>query len=75
MKQNLQELNTKDTLELYVKVLKNNALQELKLRELQLKILPVRQKKTWAFFCSFTNDTINLIGKVIVTNKRLMIEF
>ena len=45
--------------------LKQNVLHELKLRNPQLNILPV-DKKTRELYCGFTNDTINIIGKVVV---------
>ena len=48
-----------------VSFLKQNVLHELKLRNPQLKIHPV-EKKTRELYCGFTNDTINIIGKVIV---------
>ena len=50
-----------------VSFLKQNVLHELKLRNPQLKIQPV-EKKTRELYCGFTNDTINIIGKVV---KRL----
>ena len=48
-----------------VSFLKQNVLHELKLRNPQLKIQPV-EKKTRELYYGFTNDTINIIGKVVV---------
>ena len=48
-----------------VRFLKQNVLHELKLRNPQLKIQPA-EKKTRELYCGFTNDTINIIGKVVV---------
>ena len=48
-----------------VSFLKQNVLHELKLRNPQLKIHPV-EKKTRELYSRFTNDTINIIGKVVV---------
>ena len=48
-----------------VSFLKQNVLHELKLRNPQLKIHPV-EKKIRELYCGFTNDTINIIGKVVV---------
>ena len=48
-----------------VSFLKQNVLDELKLRNPQLKIHPV-EKKTRELYCGLTNHTINIIGKVIV---------
>ena len=48
-----------------VSFLKQNVLHELKLRNPHLKIQPV-EKKTRELYCGFTNDTINIIGKVVV---------
>ena len=48
-----------------VSFLKQNVLHELKLRNPQLKIHP-EDKKTRELYCGFTNDTIDIIGKVVV---------
>ena len=48
-----------------VSFLKHNVLHELKTRNQQLKIHPV-EKKIRELYCEFTNDTINIIGKVVV---------
>ena len=48
-----------------VSFLKQNVLHDLKLRNPKLKIHPV-DKKTRKLYCGFTNDTINIIGKVVV---------
>ena len=48
-----------------VSFLKQKVLHELKLRNPQLKIHPV-DKKTRELYCGFTNDTINIIGKIVV---------
>ena len=48
-----------------VNFLKQNVLHELKLRNPRLKIHPV-DKKNRELYCGFTNDTINLIGKLTV---------
>ena len=48
-----------------VSFLKQNVLHKLKLRNPQLKIQPV-EKKTRELYCGFTNDTVNIIGKVVV---------
>ena len=48
-----------------VSFLKQNVLHGLKLRNPKLKIQPV-EKKTRELYCGFTNDTINIIGKVVV---------
>ena len=48
-----------------VSFLKQNVLHKMKLRNPQLKIQPV-DKKTRELYCGFTNDTINIIGKVVV---------
>ena len=45
--------------------LKHNVLHKVKLRNPQLKIHPV-DKKFRELYCGFTNDTINIIGKIIV---------
>ena len=45
--------------------LKQNVRHELTLRNPQLKMQP-EEKKTWELYCGFTNDTINIIGKVVV---------
>ena len=45
--------------------LKQNVLHELKKRNPHLKIHPV-DKKTRELHCGFTNDTINIIGKIVV---------
>ena len=47
-----------------VSFLKQNVLHELKLRDPKLKIEPI-DKKSRALYCSFTNDTINIIGKTV----------
>ena len=48
-----------------VTFLKQNVLHELKLRNPRLKIHPV-DKKTLDLYCGFTNDTINIMGKIEV---------
>ena len=48
-----------------VSFLKQNVLHELKLRNPHLKIHPV-DKKTLELYCGFTNDTINIMGKIEV---------
>ena len=48
-----------------VSFLKQNVLPELWLRNPHFKIHPV-EKKTRELYCGFANDTINIIGKVIV---------
>ena len=48
-----------------VSFLKQNALHELKLRDPYVKIYPVDQA-TKEFYCGFTNNAINITGKVIV---------
>ena len=48
-----------------VSFLKQIVRHELKLRNPQFEIHPV-EKKTRELYCGFTNDTINIIGKVIV---------
>ena len=59
-----------------VSILKQNVLHVLKLKNPLLKISPV-DKKTWALYCGFTNDTININGKIVVpvrTNGRIIKE-
>ena len=53
-----------------VSFLKKNVLHELKLRNPQLKIHPV-EKKFRELYCGFTNDTISIIGKVVVLSSPL----
>ena len=48
--------------------LKQNVLHEIKLRYRNLKIHPV-QKRMKDLYCGFTNDTINILGKIIVRTK------
>ena len=48
-----------------VSFLKQNVLHELKLSNPHLKIHPV-DKKTRDLYCGFTNDTVNIIGKIVV---------
>ena len=48
-----------------VSFLKQKVLHKMKLRNPQLKIHPV-DKKTRELYCRFTNDTINIIEKVVV---------
>ena len=48
-----------------VSFLKQNVLHELKLRNPHLKIHPV-DKKTRELYCGFTNETFNIIGKIVV---------
>ena len=48
-----------------VSLLKQNVLHELKLRDPYVKIYPVDQA-TKEFYCGFTNNAINITGKVIV---------
>ena len=58
-------LNIPGDLASLVSFLKQNVLHELKLRNPQLKIQPV-EKKIRELYCGFTNDTINIIRKVVV---------
>ena len=48
-----------------VSYLKQNVLRKLNLRNPHLKTHPV-EKKIRELYCGFTNDTINIIGKVVV---------
>ena len=48
-----------------VSFLKQNVLHELKLRDPYVKIYPV-DKATEELYCGFTNNAINITGKVIV---------
>ena len=48
-----------------VSLLKQNVLHELKLRNPELKIHLI-DKKIRELYCGFTNDTIEIIGKIIV---------
>ena len=48
-----------------VSFLKQNVIHDLTLRDTKLKIQPV-DKKIRALLCGFTNDTINIIGKIVV---------
>ena len=45
--------------------LKQNILHELKLRDPYVKIYPV-DRATKEFYCGFTNNAINITGKVII---------
>ena len=49
-----------------VTFLKKNVLHDLKLRDLYLKIYPV-DKATKYFYCGFTDNAINISGKVIIS--------
>ena len=51
-----------------VSFFKKNVLHENKLRYPNLKIHPV-EKKIKDLYCGFTNDTINILGKVIVRTQ------
>ena len=48
--------------------LKQNVLHEIKLRNTNLKIHPV-EKRIKDLYCGFTNDTINILGKIIVRTQ------
>ena len=51
-----------------VSFLKQNDLHEIKLRYPNLKINPVK-KRVKDLYCGFTNDTINILGKIIVRTQ------
>ena len=51
-----------------VSFLKQNVLHEIKLRYPNLKIHPV-EKRIKDLYCGFTNDTINILGKIIVRTQ------
>ena len=51
-----------------VSFLKQNVLHELKLRYPNLKIHPV-EKRIKDLYCRFTDDTINILGKIIVRTQ------
>ena len=51
-----------------VSFLKQNVLHELKLRYPNLKISPV-EKRIKDLYCGFTDDTINILGKIIVRTQ------
>ena len=51
-----------------VSFLKQNVLHEIKLRYPNLKIHPV-EKRIKELYCGFTNDTINILGKIIVRTQ------
>ena len=51
-----------------VSFLKQNVLHEIKLRYPNLKIHPV-EKRIKDLYCGFTNDTINILGKIIVRKQ------
>ena len=51
-----------------VSFLKQNVLHEIKLRYPNLKIYPV-EKRIKDLYCGFTDDTINILGKIIVRTQ------
>ena len=51
-----------------VSFLKQNVLHEIKLRYPNLKIHPV-EKRIKDLYCRFTNDTINILGKIIIRTQ------
>ena len=51
-----------------VSFLKQNVLHEIKLRYPNLKIHPV-EKRIKDLYCGFTNDTINILGKIIIRTQ------
>ena len=53
-----------------VSFLKQNVLHEIKLRYPNLKIHPV-EKRIKDLYCGFTNDTINILGKIIVRTQSI----
>ena len=52
-----------------VSFLKQNVLHEIKLRYPNLKIHPVEKRIKDLLYCGFTNDTINILGKIIVRTQ------
>ena len=52
-----------------VKFIKENVFHELKIRYLKLKKNYPLEKKIRDLYCGFTDDTINILGKIIVRSQ------